>query len=318
MKRALSKKNLWEASPPVVKAIVGKALRMVPIRYLLGMDFVRWYEFLQDAQWWDTERIRDYQLKRLKRILALAYESTEYYRESFRSVGFEPGDFKELSDLAGLPTINRDTVRANLHRMLTKSADHRTVDYCTTSGTGGNPLAFHMDSTRHAPEFAHLAGSWARVGYRPGMPMAVLRGELEQLARDLGIAHRVHFAGFQRDVGKWLRRSKLFVLTSRSEGLSLALMEAMMCGLPAVVSHVGDLGDLVKGGVNGYLVGDGSIETFASYIADLLTGATKYAEFSRAARREALRYETRAAAHLWDCSLTDIGLGARPPRSASA
>lgn len=188
MKRALSRKNLWEASPPVFKAVVGRALRMVPIRYLLGMDFARRYEFLQDAQWWDTERIRDYQLKRLKRILTLAYESTEYYRESLQSVGFEPGDFKEISDLAGLPTINRNTVRANLHRMMTKPADHRTVDYVTTSGTGGSPLALYMDSTRHAPEFAHLAVSWLRVGYRPGMPMAVLRGKPVPLDRS-GMRH---------------------------------------------------------------------------------------------------------------------------------
>ena len=49
-----------------------------------------------------------------------------------------------------------------------------------------------------------------------------------------------------------------FVLTSVSEGLSLAMMEAMASGLPAIVPDTGDLGDLVKDHVNGYLLRDPS------------------------------------------------------------
>ena len=56
------------------------------------------------------------------------------------------------------------------------------------------------------------------------------------------------FVGHQEDVAAWLSKSRVFVLTSDSEGLSLSMMEAMMCGLPAVVSDVGDLGDLSKMG----------------------------------------------------------------------
>jgi len=50
---------------------------------------------------------------------------------------------------------------------------------------------------------------------------------------------------------------------SDSEGLSLSLMEAMMCGLLPVVSHVGDLEDLVKDGINGYLVAERTPQEFA-------------------------------------------------------
>ena len=74
-----------------------------------------------------------------------------------------------------------------------------------------------------------------------------LREALEGQARELGIEKNVTFVGQQAAVEDWLRRSRIFVLTSDSEGLSLSLMEAMMSGLPAVVSAVGDLGDLVDG-----------------------------------------------------------------------
>jgi len=147
---------------------------------------------------------------------------------------------------------------------------------------------------------------------RPDITAAIVgegpqRPALEQLARDLGIAQRVRFAGLQQDVGAWLNGSKIFVLTSRSEGLSLSLMEAMLCGLPAVVSNVGDLGDIVKDGANGYLVGNGSPDTFAARFVDILGDPGRYSAFSHAARREALRYKIHTAVSLWDDALARNG-----------
>lgn len=137
-----------------------------------------------------------------------------------------------------------------------------------------------------------------------------LRGDLEQQAKALGIDHCVKIIGFHPDIAEALAQAKVFVLTSRSEGLSLALIEAMMCGLPAVVSNVGDLGDLVEDGVNGYLVDGGAPEPFAARIVDLLSDGPKYAAFSKAARSSALRYEIGSATRKWDvvfAELSDAG-----------
>ena len=97
-----------------------------------------------------------------------------------------------------------------------------------------------------------------------------LRQELETLAAALGLGDAVEFAGQRVDVSSILGRSRVFVLTSKTEGLSLALMEAMMAGLPAVVSDVGDLGDLVRHGENGYLVDVQTPDRFAERIAAIL------------------------------------------------
>ena len=98
----------------------------------------------------------------------------------------------------------------------------------------------------------------------------------------------------------WLRKGRVFALTSDSEGLSLALMEAMLCGLPAVVSDVGDLPELVEHGVNGYLVAERTPEAFAGPLAELLSDAARLARFSQAARAAALRYDVRETARRWD------------------
>lgn len=127
-----------------------------------------------------------------------------------------------------------------------------------------------------------------------------LRDELEQLAHKLGINDCVAFVGRQHNIEEWLNKSKLFVLTSRSEGLSIAMTEAMVCGLPAVVSDVGDLADLVEDGINGFLVPRQTPELFADRIIELLTNARKLEAFSQTARQSALRYDIKAMAQRWD------------------
>ena len=68
---------------------------------------------------------------------------------------------------------------------------------------------------------------------------------LERLCADLGLASAVRFVGEQRDVGTWLRAADVFVLSSISEGLPIALLEAMAAGLPAIVTEVGGLTELL-------------------------------------------------------------------------
>jgi glycosyltransferase involved in cell wall biosynthesis len=97
-----------------------------------------------------------------------------------------------------------------------------------------------------------------------------LRGDLERLANSLGIEQHVDFLGFREDAERYYNRAKVFVLTSSAEGLSLAMLEAMACGLPAVVPAVGDLQDVVRNGVTGYLIDADDQNAFVSALRNLL------------------------------------------------
>jgi glycosyltransferase involved in cell wall biosynthesis len=81
------------------------------------------------------------------------------------------------------------------------------------------------------------------------------RDALEALARSLGVADRVRFPGFVADPRALYREAALFVLASRYEGMSNALLEAMSQGLPAVVTDTcpGSL-ELVADGESGLVV----------------------------------------------------------------
>jgi glycosyltransferase involved in cell wall biosynthesis len=132
-----------------------------------------------------------------------------------------------------------------------------------------------------------------------------LRGALEHLAAELGVSGAITFAGRQTDVPGWLSRSRIFVLTSESEGLALSMMEAMMCGLPAVVPRVGDLADLVSDGHNGYLIDGASAPDFATAIGHLLDDPLRYAAFSAAAEKAARSLTVEATTATWDRILRD-------------
>jgi glycosyltransferase involved in cell wall biosynthesis len=95
---------------------------------------------------------------------------------------------------------------------------------------------------------------------------AALRAE----ARRLGVEDAVDFLGFVPDIERVYAASRVFVLTSRREGLSIALTEAMACGLPAVVTDVGEARDLLKAGVNGFLVEVGDVEALVEHIDRVL------------------------------------------------
>jgi glycosyltransferase involved in cell wall biosynthesis len=65
-----------------------------------------------------------------------------------------------------------------------------------------------------------------------------LEGELTQLSARLGLEHRVTFLGFVPQLRRWMQAADGFVLSSRWEGLPMALLEASACALPAVATDV--------------------------------------------------------------------------------
>ena len=80
------------------------------------------------------------------------------------------------------------------------------------------------------------------------------RNALESLARELGVDGRVFLPGRVPDVAAWLRRATLLVHPARWEGFGLAVLEAMLAGLPVVASNVSSLPELVVDGETGFLV----------------------------------------------------------------
>ncbi len=97
-----------------------------------------------------------------------------------------------------------------------------------------------------------------------------LRGELEALARNLGIADRVKFLGIRSDVPELLKAADAFALTSVSEAASLTLLEAMATALPVVVTDVGGNPEIVRHEREGLLVPRGDAAACGAALSRLL------------------------------------------------
>ncbi len=98
-----------------------------------------------------------------------------------------------------------------------------------------------------------------------------LRDDLTRQARELGIGDSVHFTGGVADVRPPLAAMDVFVLPSRAEGMSNALLEAMAAARPVVVTAVGGNGEVVAGERTGVLVPLDDTHAMADRIWGLLT-----------------------------------------------
>ena len=89
---------------------------------------------------------------------------------------------------------------------------------------------------------------------------------LQQQAADAGLTERVHFLGYRKDVVDICSQADVFVMPSHREGLPVASLEAMYCGLPVIASNIRGLTDVVEDGKSGYLCAPDDDRAFADAI----------------------------------------------------
>jgi glycosyltransferase involved in cell wall biosynthesis/SAM-dependent methyltransferase len=163
----------------------------------------------------------------------------------------------------------------------------------------------------------HICEVIRRVAQRHPALRVVIAGRGESLAgmkeqaRKMGLAHCIRFVGHVERVEGLLARSRVFLLTSRSEGLSIALAEAMLAGVVPVVANVGDLSELVIDGQTGWLVAPGHFQSYADRICNLLSDQQAWLNMSANARQLALRNNgLDAVTNRWE-KLFDVTQGPR-------
>ncbi len=93
---------------------------------------------------------------------------------------------------------------------------------------------------------------------------------LLSLWSELGLEHQLRFLGFRRDVDRLLGDLDVFVLSSLSEGFSLATVEAMAAGRPVIVTRSGGPEEVIEDGVTGFLVPRQDPQSLAAKICEVL------------------------------------------------
>jgi glycosyltransferase involved in cell wall biosynthesis len=151
-------------------------------------------------------------------------------------------------------------------------------------GLPEGPLAVYVGRLTHVKQVETVVEAAAAV---PELALAVVgdgprRGALERLARDRGAAGRIRFLGFSDRVPDFLRAADLFVLPSKAEGMSNALLEAMACGLACVATPVSGSVELLAE-ERGVLVAEGDVPGWAEALGALARDGGRRAALGAAA-----------------------------------
>ncbi len=184
----------------------------------------------------------------------------------------------------------------------------------------GRPLALVIGHLTDVKDHATLLDSLARIepAHRPFTVVAgdgPLRGALEERRARLALQADVAFPGYRTDVPRLLGGADLLVMSSKSEGLSIALVEAIARGVPIVATAVGGNAEVVGDGENGLLVPSGNPPALAAAITRLAEDEALRARFAAAAReRFARRFRIGAMIDAYQ-ELYRVALDRRAPRA---
>ncbi len=173
MKTIIKKSKLLEK-------IARKIYSFIPYeKRVLTKDFYDFLALLKENEKKSYEQMREYQFKKLKELVELAYNHTKFYKEKYDKVGFHPNDLKSLEDLNKIPTLTKDEVREYGKDMVDKRLNIDSLSKGVTSGTTGKALTIYQSSSTSAKEWASICYQWERVGYKAGDGRIELRGFID-------------------------------------------------------------------------------------------------------------------------------------------
>jgi len=112
---------------------------------------VRVKESMEQSQWWTAEQLHELQLKRLRELLSYANQHVPYYRDLFKSLGFDC-QIKSLNDLQKLPFLGKREIREHLEDF--KATGATDLARFNTGGSSGEPLVFFIGNERVSHDVA--------------------------------------------------------------------------------------------------------------------------------------------------------------------
>jgi len=160
----------------------------------------------------------------------------------------------------------------------------------------GEKIICHISNFRKVKRIGDIVHAF--FGMQKQIPCKLLlvgdgpeRTGLEDLVRELGIAHKVLFLGRQDAVEDILAVTDLFMLTSDHESFGLSALEAMACGVPVISSDAGGLKEVNIHGYSGYSYPIGDVENMCLGAIDILKDPAIHHQFRTNAIQRASDFE---------------------------
>jgi len=141
----MSIKKFKKKLPYPIKQSAKYLYGAIPARFRYGKVFWKTYNFLQESQWWSREKLEEYQMQQLSKLLHHAYENVPYYRNIFDERGLRPENIQDFEDLKKLPYLTKENIRENIKDLIARNIPNANLKYVTTGVSTGIPLGFYQE-----------------------------------------------------------------------------------------------------------------------------------------------------------------------------
>ncbi len=171
--------TVYDRLPESLRRTLGGGYRLLPARVRWGAAYPDFRRLTEEVAGWDSERVRTYQLKELRRVLHHAASFCPWYQERFAKSGFRPERVHSLEDMKNCPELTKGEVKGYLEEMVSSEIPAKQRLYVTTGGSTGVPVGFYLQKGISRPkEQAYLEAMWRRAGYFDGARVALIRGQV--------------------------------------------------------------------------------------------------------------------------------------------
>ncbi len=117
---------------------------------------------------WDPGRLRTWQVERLRDILVHCAQHVPFYRERFRTVGFDPSRLEDPAQIEVIPPLTKDDIRAHSEDLFAQGVSRRGIKRGWTGGSTGEPTSFFQSREEAAWFEATVRRCYDWLGIRPG------------------------------------------------------------------------------------------------------------------------------------------------------
>lgn len=166
----------WKITPAMMKVVISYLIYKSGFKKQQSKQLLEMKRFIDEAQWWETEKIKKWQLNKIKEIVKYAYENVVGYKQLYNENNVNHNDINSLDDIKLFPFVTKEMLRDNLRDFTSKAIPKWKKCYVTTAGSTGIPFGFYLSLSNFEIEDAFMYSGWERVGWRFNDSSAVLRG----------------------------------------------------------------------------------------------------------------------------------------------
>ena len=148
--------------------------------WMRGTYIMKTLKFLRESQSWDEDRIKNYQLAKIKKLVKYAYQNIPYYKNLFDRNSILPQDIKTFADFKKIPILSKDIVRRENQNLTAADVEKsKNVILGLTGGTTGLSLNIYKDHNTRSFVWGSFYRWYDWIGIELGDPLLFIKGGID-------------------------------------------------------------------------------------------------------------------------------------------